>query len=209
MRNTAAASIPYLALTCLLLLAACGGPAVPQVKPLSANAVVLAFGDSLTFGKGAKAAESYPAVLQQLIGRRVVRSGVSGEVSARGLRRLGQALDRHRPDLLVLCHGGNDILRRMDRQKAEANLRAMVKLARARGIDVVLVGVPEPGFFLSGSAEFYRRIAKDLALPYEDEAVAAILSDRALRSDRIHPNAKGYRRLAEAVAGLLRKAGAV
>ena len=195
-------------LTLLLTLAACG-PSTPQIPPLPEDAVVLAFGDSLTYGTGAPAAESYPAVLERLIGRRVLRDGVPGEVTGAGLRRLEGALRRHQPDLLILCHGGNDFLRRHDRAATEANLDAMIGLARGLGISVVLIGVPEPGLWLSEGAELYARLAEAHRLPYEGEILADILKSPGLKSDRIHPNAAGYRRLAEAVAALLRASGAV
>jgi lysophospholipase L1-like esterase len=199
-----------LAVVVLLLLApgACG-PKTPQLPPLPEDGLVLAFGDSLTYGTGAAAQDSYPAVLERLIGRPVVRSGVPGEVSAKGLRRLAGVLERYRPDLLVLCHGGNDILRFNNDDKTAANLRAMVKLARSQGVEVVLIGVPKPGLFLSDGAGFYQRIARDFAIPYAGEILADILGSPSLKSDAIHPNAAGYRKLAEAVAVLLRKSGAI
>lgn len=195
----------------LLLLAFVGGcgPDVPRIKPLPENAVVLAFGDSLTFGKGASSDRSYPAVLEGLIGREVVRSGVPGEVTANGLKRLSAALDQWRPNLLILCHGGNDMLRRKSRKKAEANLRQMVRMARSQEIDVVLIGVPSPSPFMSEGAEFYERIATEFSLPYEGKVLAEILSSKAMKSDMVHPNAKGYRKLATALARLLRASGAI
>jgi lysophospholipase L1-like esterase len=194
-------------LWCALALAAgCGEkPKLPRLAP---DALVLAFGDSLTFGTGASEAESYPAQLEQLIGRRVVRAGVPGEVSAAGLERLPAALDEHQPKLLVLCHGGNDFLRRQSKQQAADNVRAMVRLAKSRGVEVVLMGTPEPGFTVT-PPEFYAEIAREFAVPYEGEVVGRILKDASLKSDPIHPNAQGYRLMAERLAELMRKAGAL
>jgi acyl-CoA thioesterase I len=187
-------------------LAGCGER--PKLERLPSDAVVLAFGDSLTYGTGAAEDESYPAQLESLIGRRVVRAGVPGEVTAQALARLPQMLDEHSPRLLLLCIGGNDFLRRLGNRQAEANVRAMVNMARSRGIGVVLIGTPEPGFGVSPPA-FYAGIAKEFGLPYEEGVMAEVLRDNGLKSDPIHPNARGYRLIAERVAERLRQSGAI
>lgn len=189
-----------------LVLAGCTPP--PELEPLAADAVVLAFGDSLTFGTGAGTGESYPEVLSGLIGRTVVNACVPGEVSTDGLLRLPALLDREQPALLLLCHGGNDQLQRLDPARLADNLRAMIREARDRNIAVVLIAVPAPGLSLR-PLPLYAGIADEFGLAADLETVADILGDRALKSDYIHPNAAGYRRLALAVADLLRAAGAV
>jgi acyl-CoA thioesterase-1 len=190
----------------LLLAAGCGKSA--KLQPLAPDAVVLAFGDSLTFGTGANEQESYPAQLARLTGRRVVREGVPGEVSATGLARLPAVLDEHQPKLLLLCHGGNDFLRRLPGREAAENLRAMIRLAKSRGIDVVLIGTPEFSLTVTPPA-FYAEIAKEFRIPYEGDVIGKILRDGSLKSDQIHPNALGYKLMAERVHALLKKAGAV
>ena len=184
----------------------CGESA--KLPRLADDAVVLAFGDSLTYGTGAAESQSYPAQLEALIGRRVVRAGVPGEVSAQALARLPAALDEHAPRLLVLCIGGNDFLRRLGNEQAEKNVRAMVELAKRRGVDVLLIGTPEPGLTVTPPG-FYAAIAGEFALPYEDAVVGEVLKSAALKSDPIHPNAGGYRLIAERVAERLRRSGAI
>jgi acyl-CoA thioesterase-1 len=190
----------------ILVLAGCGDR--PKLERLPPDAVVLAFGDSLTFGTGANADESYPAQLEKLIGRRVVRAGVPGEATAQALARLPEALDEHAPRLLLLCIGGNDFLRRLGNQQAERNVREMVKLATGRGVAVMLIGTPEPGFTLSPPA-FYAGIAREFRLPYEEGIVGQVLKDASLKADPIHPNARGYRLIAERLAEQLKQGGAL
>jgi lysophospholipase L1-like esterase len=180
----------------------------PSLPTLGKDAVLLAFGDSLTFGTGAREEESYPAQLAGLVGRTVVREGVPGEVSATGLARLPGTLDEHQPRLLLLCHGGNDFLQRRSRAEAAANVRAMVRLARDRGLGALLIGTPEPGFTVT-PPDFYAQIAKEFAIPYEGGVIGRVLRDVSLKSDAVHPNARGYRVIAEAVAALLRSSGAL
>ena len=129
-------------------------------------------------------------------------------MTAQALERLPQALDEHAPRLLLLCIGGNDFLRRMGNEQAERNVRAMVKLARSRGIGVVLIGTPEPGFSVSPPA-FYAGIAAEYRVPYEGAIIGEVLKDRGLKADPIHPNARGYKLIAERLADTLKQSGAI
>ena len=191
----------------LMLMVACSEPPA-QLERLPSNAVILAFGDSLTHGTGAGRGESYPELLAKLIQRTVIKSGIPGEVSEQGLKRLPALLEEHNPDLLLLCHGGNDFLRKLNLSKTENNLRQMIALAQRKKIPVVLLGVPKPGLFLS-SAELYENIAQDTSVIFIPDTLAEILSNSTLKADTVHPNKKGYQLLAEEVADMLRRHGAI
>jgi lysophospholipase L1-like esterase len=206
-RSGLAARAAAAALLAASLLAGCG-ERVPRVAAVGADEVIVAFGDSLTYGTGASESESYPEVLAQLIGRKVVRSGVPGEVTAQGLARLPQVLDQHRPALIIVCLGGNDMLRKVDDAQIRSNLRQIIRTIRERGIAVVLVGVPRPAL-LTSAAAFYGELAQEYRIPYEGKVLNEVMHQLDLKADLIHPNAKGYRRMAEAIAALLKHAGAV
>lgn len=192
----------------LLQLLISGCQDQPRLSALDPDAVIVAFGDSLTYGTGAGPEQSYPVRLESLIGRKIVNAGIPGELSGEGLRRLPAVLARYRPALLILCHGGNDLLRRHSTDRTAENIREMVRLARERGVEVALIGVPQLGFLLD-TAPFYGEVAEEMALPFEGDILADILTDRELKSDAIHPNAEGYRKLAHAIADLLEEAKAL
>ena len=184
------------------------GRKIPILPRLDAGAVVLAFGDSLTYGTGARPEESYPAVLEKLITRRVVRSGVPGETTEGALKRLPEVLDDAEPQLLVLCSGGNDLLQRLEEPETIANLRAMIKLAKERGISVLLLAPPRP-VVLTAAPEYYAALGTEFGIPVETEVLARVLADKSLKSDLVHPNAKGYAEVAAALAKLLKGAKAL
>jgi len=196
-----------LSLTLAVGLAGCGEK-VPRLAPVGQNDVIVAFGDSLTHGTGAAETESYPAILAQLINRNVIRAGVPGEMTAGGVARLAGVIDEHRPALVILCLGGNDMLRRVDDAQIRGNLREIIRSLKTRGISVVLVGVPKPALITSAPA-FYGELASEFGIPYEGKIVTSVLYKSELKADPIHPNAQGYRMMAEAIAQLLKKAGAV
>lgn len=193
-------------LALVLVTSGCGKS--PKLPHLGSEDVIVAFGDSLTYGTGAAENESYPAVLAQLTARQVVRSGVPGEVTAQALRRLPGVIAEHQPKLMIVCLGGNDMLRKVSEAETRANLRAIIGAIRERGIAVVLIGVPRPAL-LASPPEFYSELAKEFAVPYEGGIVKDVLYSAGMKSDAIHPNAQGYRRMAEALAKLLHKAGAI
>jgi len=197
-----------LPLLLLLLLPACSRD-TPSLSPLASGAVILAFGDSLTYGTGVDSDSSYPAQLAKLSGHEVINSGVPGELSQSGLARLPDELDEYRPALLVLCHGGNDMLRRRSMAEMQSNLEQMIALARKRGVQVVMLGVPQPAIFGLESAPPYIEVAKKTGVPMEESVIPEVLADRGLKSDQIHPNAAGYQMIAEAVYRLLRREGAL
>lgn len=175
---------------------------------LSNDATILAFGDSLTYGTGANQDESYPLRLAELTELKVINAGVPGEISRDGLKRLPALLDEYTPDLLILIHGGNDILKKLSRIEQRNNLLTMIELAKTRNIQITLLGVPEPGIFLK-SAEIYEEIANETNVPIELSLLPDILGDNSLKSDIAHPNAEGYKQLAEGIFGFLKDNGAI
>ena len=190
----------------LAFIIACSDEA--KLQALDANATILAFGDSLTYGTGTSRDKAYPAVLAAMINRKVINAGVPGEISEKGLPRLSALIKQHQPDLIIICHGANDILRKMDINQTRNNLQKMIDMAKQNNSQVVLVGVPEFSLFLSTSP-IYRELAEQNQLPFSDGILAEILMKNALKSDHIHPNSSGYQMLAENISLLLQTSGGI
>lgn len=143
-----------------------------------------------------------------LITAKVINAGVPGELSTQGLERLPDVINKHHPDLLILCHAGNDILQRKDLNRAANNIREMLTIAHQQNIPAILLGVPEFGIFLK-TADLYQKIADELEIVFVKNIITDILSDQSLKSDSVHPNAKGYKMMAEQLAGILKETGAL
>ena len=193
-------------------LSACRRRPPAGATAVAPGATVLALGDSITHGTGAPAGASYPVELARLTGWQVVNAGVPGDTAAQVLARLPALLAEHRPALVILGAGGNDLLRRLPESDVEASLRRAIGLARDAGAQVVLVGVPRPTVAarLGAGLEdhpLFERLASELGIPLHGAGWARVLGDASLRSDAIHANAAGYRAFAEGLAATLREAG--
>jgi len=180
-----------------ILCSGCGDRQ-PQINPISKNSRILAFGDSITYGTGAGPEESYPSALSNLLGCEVINAGIPGEMTKEGVERLPSLLEEYNPDVVIICHGGNDLLGQRNNNSIENNLENMIIAAKNSNCDVILVGVPSPALILH-PPEFYKKIAKKYNIPYEGKIISNILNSPSLKSDPIHPNANGYRKLAEAL----------
>ncbi|MDR1285453.1 MAG: arylesterase [Campylobacteraceae bacterium] len=174
-------------------------------RDISSDALVLAFGDSITQGYGAKDDESYPSQLSKILNMQVINSGISGEVSSSGLARLSSVLAQYKPKIVILCHGGNDILRKQDLRLAKQNLAKMIELIRDNNAQIVLLGVPTLKGFGIDTASFYDELANEYDLIYDDETLEKIIKTPSLKSDQIHPNKDGYLLLAQNMEKLLKK----
>jgi len=164
---------------------------------------ILAFGDSITAGYRVENDKNYPSQLSVLLNAEVINAGISGEETRAGLRRLPALLERYKPQILIITHGGNDIIRRRSMLKAKENIAGMIKLAKAKKIHVVLVGVPEVGVLTLRTAEIYYELSSEFDVPLEDSALQEILNDDNLKIDQIHPNEEGYRILSNKIATIV------
>jgi len=176
----------------------------PSAVPLS-DQTILAFGDSLTYGYGASREESYPQRLQYLLGREVINAGIPGELSSEGVKRLPELFEKYNPSLLILCHGGNDILQKKEMNLLRANLEKMILLAKSKNIEVILIAVPEFGILNLTPPPLYRELSDKYSIPIEEDILPELLHDNRYKSDLIHPNAAGYEKMAKAVEKVIRE----
>ncbi|WP_434339800.1 GDSL-type esterase/lipase family protein [Motilimonas cestriensis] len=187
----------YLILSLCCFIAACSDSG--QQINLTRDSVVVAFGDSLTQGVGASTSESYPSILSQQLGITVINKGMSGETSAQGLARLQSILDETAPDLVILCYGGNDLLRKLPLSALARNLEQMINLIKSYQADIILVGVPKPAIFLD-PVPLYEELAKRHQLVAELNVLSDLLDNKAMKSDAVHLNSQGYQAFASALA---------
>jgi lysophospholipase L1-like esterase len=173
------------------------------VVTLPINTKILAFGDSITYGYRVDSDKNYPSVLSDLLQVDVVNAGVNGELSRNGLARLPSVLAKYKPDILILCEGGNDILRRKNFTKTKENIAKMIELAQAKKIQVILIGVPDVEFLTLSTASFYSELATEYNVPIDDTSLQEILNDDTLKIDKVHPNAKGYELLSNNLAQII------
>jgi len=172
------------------------------------EAVIVAFGDSLTAGFGLPEKESFPAQLEQALkvrGQevRVVNAGVSGDTAAAGLARLDWAMSNDASAVIIEL-GANDALQGLDPAATKAVLEKIITQVKARGLPILLAGMEAPRNLGKDYVDQFRAMYVDLAQRYDVvfypfflDGVA--LDDKFMQGDGLHPNAQGVARIVELI----------
>jgi acyl-CoA thioesterase I len=193
----------------LVLAAACskvGEEAIP------AGSTVLALGDSLTEGAGVTREEAWPNLLAGKTGWVVINGGLSGDTSEGALQRLPSLLQEHKPALVLVALGGNDMLRHLPEEETVANLDRIITLIKASGAKPVLLATPQPSIAGAvphhlSAADLYQRVADAQKVPLIKDAIADVISNPQLKGDPLHPNAAGHELLSEKIYQELKSIG--
>ena len=106
---------------------------------------IVAFGDSATAGWLVQYEEAYPAQLQALLRKKgydvaVANEGISGDTAAGALRRFDRAIAPG-TNIAIVEFGTNDLRRGASMQTVRARLTELIHSLRARGVEVLVVGL--------------------------------------------------------------------
>ncbi|QKX17677.1 arylesterase [Microbulbifer sp. YPW1] len=180
-----------------------------EVSSAEEQKTLLVLGDSISAAYGLDERQGWVQLLRERLAERglsveVVNASVSGETSSGGVARLPRLLTEHSPEWLVVELGGNDGLRGYPPRALQQNLQRMVKMARAGGAEVLLLGMQMPPnygkAYTKAFAAVYPKVAAEEQvplIPFFLEPVA--LEEGAMQTDGIHPTAKAQPALLEHV----------
>jgi lysophospholipase L1-like esterase len=195
--------------------------AVPPAQSLpefgSSPVTIACLGDSVTgvyYHTGGRRA--YPEMLELAIRTalpqaqvKVINAGISGHTTTEGLARLDRDVLQHKPDLVTISFGLNDMTRVPEEQFVD-NLTTLVARCREAKAQVVLctpnavISTPgRPVEKLIRYCDKIRELGRHLNVPVCDQFAAGealrardAWAWRMTLSDEIHPNLDGHRRMA-------------
>lgn len=170
---------------------------------------ILVFGDSLSAGYGIASHASWPHLLQLKLNEKnlpyqIINHSISGETTGGGRSRFSDSLQRAAPDIVILELGANDGLRGLSFDTMQANLQAMIDMARDKDIKVLLVATYLPSNYGEAYiARFHQRFVQlaeknDTAfLPFLMQGLGTGLE--MYQADGLHPTAAAQSQMMENV----------
>ena len=181
--------------------------------------VIAALGDSLIHGYGLRMNDGFVPVLQRWldekeVSARIINAGVSGDTTAGGLARLDWSLGQD-VDAVIVCLGGNDMLRGIFPEHSRQNLEGILAGARDRGLPVLLLGVepienygPEYGkefgaIYTELASAFDVLFFPDFFEPLDRDADRETARRLYMQDDGLHPNEDGVLLIVDAVGPLV------
>jgi len=167
--------------------------------PASAS-TILVLGDSLSAAYGLDESDGWVMLAEQELRKTdpditFVNASISGDTTDGALRRLPAALDRFKPDVLIIELGGNDGLRGYSLKKMRENLENLTAMGQEAGAEVLILGMRIPSNYGPAYTEKFAQTFVDAAESADAALVPFFLEPIAMdqsyfQADGIHPNAE-------------------
>ena len=174
----------------------------------------MVFGDSVSAAYGIAQSRGWAALLEERLKREqpdyiVVNASVSGDTSGGGLARIGPALEKHKPAVVIVELGGNDGLRGLPVVEMKKNLGAIIERSQKAGARVVVVGMQLPPNYGPDYTQAFEASFGELAKRYQTALVPFLMEGFAqkpelFQADQIHPTAAAQPLMEERVWKALR-----
>ena len=170
---------------------------------------ILVFGDSLSAEYGLARGSGWVGHIEQRLADKkqayqIRNASISGDTTIGGLQRLPQVLSEFRPDIMILQLGANDGLRGLPVEAMKDNLRDMIRLGRAQGAEILLVGqhIP-PNYGQRYASSFhaaFSEVAEETGVPLVPFMLEGIAADPGMfLPDGLHPTEAAQKHIADTV----------
>src|SRR3989344_9586678 len=164
--------------------------------------LIIFIGDSITAGQGAGAGEDFPSLIGKTLNVPVVNTGVSGNTTHDALLRINKDVISKNPSIVVIELGGNDLLEHVDIGVSRRNFDSILSKISTTGAKIVVLDVNFFVFHQKYETD-WRDLAKKYNAVYAPDILEGIIADPRLKFDDIHPNAKGYQKIAEKLTQII------
>ena len=180
-------------LSLIILTAGCTRSNVANLESRGKN--IICFGDSITKGKGVELSQSYPAALAKMTSYPVINAGINGDISPEAAKRVQTDVLDWEPLLVIIEFGGNDYLGKIPLDETVKNVEEMIRLIQAKGAMVAIVDISN-SLFMGEYRQEFKRLSKKYRTIFIPGIMEDIVTNEELKSDGIHPNARGYKIIA-------------
>ncbi|WP_295623592.1 arylesterase [uncultured Nitrosomonas sp.] len=187
----------------LIFVFTISAPAVALTK------TIMVFGDSLSANYGMPTEAGWVTLLEQQLQSKyadyhIINASISGETALGGRNRIRQALEIHRPEIVILELGGNDGLRGASIKSIYENLAAIIEECQQNNALVLLAGMQLPPNYGRTYTQKFQAIFPQLAENYQVNLIPFLLAGfgdkhEFFQADGIHPTEVAQKKIAENV----------
>lgn len=188
--------LPFALCSLLFVIVGCAKKEIKNLDSRGKN--IICFGDSITFGYGAEPGQDFPRFLQEMINIPVINSGLDGDDTNTALKRLKIDILNRKPLLVIIEFGGNDFLRKIPLKDTLGNIEEMIKEIQSVGAMVALADI-SLALVMDDYRKGFMYLCHKYNAIYIPQLLKGIITNLSLRSDFIHPNAEGYKVIAQRI----------